>query len=635
MARRPLYPIATLLCLAVALPASASANTLDASGGHDYAEPSSPKEALSNARLAKQGKLVDGKRVDVTLALKSLVNSYDDLSGADKRRAKRLLARPTIGDTQDGDTAQYQAGTTERSFCSSHFCVHWVDTTADAPSLTDTGGTPGVPDYVEIMSQTFENVYNVENIQMGWKTPKADFGKGGDDRTDVYIADIGGQSIFGYASADADQRGATTNPNSLASYLVMDDDYSQSQFSRYPNFLPPLQVTAAHEYNHVLQYNYDALQDLWMFESTAVWMEDKVYDDINDYRSYLDPWSKESLVPVTQASSGDGGANIRVYGDVVWNRWIDEKIDPTVIRRAWELSLSTSPKSFAPLAYDRALREKGTNFNAAFGAFASETSEWRALPSGFFEEGENFPDMRRATVGDGQPFNLTPGDNTGVDGTLNHTAYVLVNVDPQGQNQLRFVGTLPKNTAGSISIVGRTGTDTGGQATIVRAELPKGGRGTVTLENAGQYARVTAVIVNTDFRSDGFSRELRDWNWSHDNESISLALNDDVAPKLAAVAPKRNAKGVSTKSRVRLTFSEYVKGITARTVKITGPGGKTVKAKVSIADDEDNSRNVVFLKPTKRLAAGTKYTVKLGSITDAAGNKIPSRQKTYKFTTAR
>ena len=58
----------------------------------------------------------------------------------------------------------------------------------------------------------------------------------------------------------------------------MDNDYDADEFPNYTDPLAPMQVTAAHEYNHVLQYGYDALQDTWMFESTATWAEDKVFD---------------------------------------------------------------------------------------------------------------------------------------------------------------------------------------------------------------------------------------------------------------------------------------------------------------------------------------------------------------------
>ena len=88
---------------------------------------------------------------------------------------------------------------------------------------------------------------------------------------------------------------------------MLDNDYDPSQFPGYTDPLAPMQVTAAHEYNHVLQYDYDAFQDTWMFESTATWAEEKVFDD--GQRLRLLPAARgrcEPDEPIT--SPGDGVA---------------------------------------------------------------------------------------------------------------------------------------------------------------------------------------------------------------------------------------------------------------------------------------------------------------------------------------
>ncbi len=63
--------------------------------------------------------------------------------------------------------------------------------------------------------------------------------------------------------------------------MVLDNDYSAGRVPRSteatPRYEVPVEVTAAHEYNHVLQYAYDVLQDHWMYESTATWSEEKVF----------------------------------------------------------------------------------------------------------------------------------------------------------------------------------------------------------------------------------------------------------------------------------------------------------------------------------------------------------------------
>ena len=265
---------------------------------------SSPRAALWHAEAALNGRDA-GRGIEVTAALRDLATRYHSLHGADRRRARRLLERPTPGHAQPGESA-YTVREHDPPFCSAHFCIHWVTSGADAPPLVSTAAD-GVPDYVRTMDAVFEHVYDVENGQLGWKAPKpdgargcpADAGPGVDcmNKTDVYLKDIGGLGLYGYAAPDPDQ---PSTDHTRYGFLVMDDDYSKQEFPQYggdPS--EPLQVTAAHEYNHVLQYGYDLFQDRWMFESTATWMEEKVFPDIDDYHQNMAPWAKRSLEPLT------------------------------------------------------------------------------------------------------------------------------------------------------------------------------------------------------------------------------------------------------------------------------------------------------------------------------------------------
>ena len=49
-----------------------------------------------------------------------------------------------------------------------------------------------------------------------------------------------------------------------------------------------MQVTAAHEYFHAVQFAYDFFEDGWFMEATATWAEDELYDSVNDNVNYLD-----------------------------------------------------------------------------------------------------------------------------------------------------------------------------------------------------------------------------------------------------------------------------------------------------------------------------------------------------------
>jgi methionine-rich copper-binding protein CopC len=362
-------------------------------------------------------------------------------------------------------------------------------------------------------------------------------------------------------------------------------------------------------------------------------MEDKVYDEINDYRGYLGEWAQRTTQPLTQFNPPESGeSNSKVYGDAVFNRWIDERYGADTIRRAWEVSGETG--DFAPGAYEKALREKGTSFDDVFNAFAADTAEWRASNSAF-EEGQSFPDVVRQLNGEPlQPQSVTGNRSDFISGGLDHTAYALINVDPAGENDLTVGGTLPRRVAGAIALVGRTGGDTTGSQVVRLKRLPNGGAGKVTLENATSFSRVTAVIINADVDipsgADAFNRERGDWNWLADDSEISLAVNDFTRPTVRKSTPKSNAKRVSTGAKIKVTFSEAIAGANRSTVKLIAPNGRSVSSSVV------PSGRTLKITPGRRLRAGTRYTVRISSsVTDGGGNALPSSRRNIRFTTAR
>ncbi len=141
----------------------------------------------------------------------------------------------------------------------------------------------------------------VENTNLGWKNPKPDgkrgarHGKGRDGQVDVYVTNLGA-NLYGYASTDPGQKG-----RKRFAYLVLDNDYVG--FPTGP--VKSMQVTVAHEYNHILQFNYDVAEDLWLFEDTATWAEEQVYPEINDYLNYLPALAGKPEKPMTGSRHQD------------------------------------------------------------------------------------------------------------------------------------------------------------------------------------------------------------------------------------------------------------------------------------------------------------------------------------------
>jgi Bacterial Ig-like domain len=619
-ARLPLRP--TLIAIAVLLTAAPAAadEPVRASSAGARAD---ARETLAEARALFDGRgVATGK--ELTPVLKDLSVRLKALPSSEQREARAILARPTSGQEQAGEEP-YSSKATEHRLCSVHFCIHWITRPDgveddDVPPLASADGDD-IPDYVQTMSAVFENVHAVENVAMGWRAPSPDGTRGGEtDKVDVYLKQLGDQGIFGYATPDPGQTG-----NSQAAYLVMDNDFNSKEYPRYPEPVAPMQVTAAHEYNHVLQFGYDVLQDSWMFESTAVWMEDKVYDDINDYVSYLGRWVELTDVPLTAFNPGDmtDPLNVKVYGDGVWNRWIDERYGADTIRVAWERSLETRPPSFAPGAYDAALQSRGATFFEAFTRFATDTAEWRSA-AGVFEEGTGWPEVRRA----GRT-SLAPGGR-GVSGMLDHTSFYLVNVTPTQDARIKLIGSLPRDTAGAFALVGREGTAEAGVPVVRLKTLPRGGQLSVELENPGRFARITAVLVNADATQSGFSQFSGDWEFAKDRQEVLAHVSSDyTAPRVRRRSPAVGSK-VSRKARVVITFNEPMENITTKTVGLVRPGGKKVPVRI----EYDVNKRQARLTPKKPLAARTRYSVKIGStVVDGGDNRLAAADRSWKFST--
>jgi hypothetical protein len=380
----------------------------------------------------------------------------------------------------------------------------------DAPHLVDDNGIEdgdGVPDYVEKVEQVAEHVYSVENGKLGWRDPRSD-GRigGGRGKTDVYLAEIGG-NLFGYAAPDRGQADAEHRlPRRLYGYLVLDNDYDPFEF---PGTKPvnDLEVTFAHEYNHILQFGYDAYQDAWFAESTATWMEDQVYNNINDYLRYVRRWAWLYDTPLTATS-------IREYGSAVWNHWLAHRYGRDIIRQAWAGAIHVKPGGFSVGAYDRAIRRAGgSDFDHDFARFARDVAEWRT--DQVFREGNLYTDIPRQG-------SLGPGIQR--IRSLNHTTFQFLRVNDRGGRAIMVSLSVPLGDAAGLALVGRLGSEKHGNVISRLLYRQNGGRMTVRLARPGRFDRITAVLINADTRAFGFSARRFDWNYLTDTAPFRARL---------------------------------------------------------------------------------------------------------------
>ncbi len=434
----------------------------------------------------------------VAVAVPSLASPSQKPFIAPKPRPTEARGRPT--DSPDPNRNAYTVPEAPRSpACDRNFCVHWVAEGIDAPNLADADGN-GIPDYIQRVLSVAEHVHAVENGKLGWREPKSD-GRmgGGNGKTDIYLSQIGGE-LFGYAAPDRGQASKEHRiPRRLHGYLVLDNDYSAFEF---PGTTPThdLEVTLAHEYNHILQFGYDAFQDPWFAEDSAVWMEDQVYNGINDYLRYVRRWVKLWDTPLTASS-------IKEYGSAVWNQWLARRYGPAIVRQAWARAIHTRPGGFSVNAYESAIRAAGSSdLGHEFTRFAAAVAEWRTGEG--FRESRLYPDMPRR--------GRLPLDGRPLRRLQNHTTFELLRVRAHSGRAVVVQVTAPRGTASGLALVGRVGSERHGH-TVTRLDFSHGGGElAVRLANPRRFSRITAVVVNADASANGFSARRLDWRYLTD-----------------------------------------------------------------------------------------------------------------------
>ena len=434
---------------------------------------------------------------DATTVLRRLARSLDDLRGEDRERAARMLARP---DDKGGDLLGVKYKVRSEHLCGPDVCVHFVRSTADAPPNADAD----VPPQVRLTADVFAQVWSALVDEAGYREPLPDHDSdngGPDGRLDVYLADIGsiGAGYYGFCNSDDPEATKGAHPK-VSAYCVLDDDFSSDQFGGDP--LDSLQVTAAHEFFHAVQFGYDYWEDLWFMEGTAAWAEELVFDDANDNHRYLG--GSQLSRPWVPLDTTEGNA---AYGSWIFWQFLtelfgdDDRADPTVIRHIWNRAEGDTPSMQALRA---TLAERGTTFEDTYALFGTVN----LMPETFYEEGEAFaasvPMTRRLRLSDENQQRRTTA-------VLDHlsTDYYRFRADSEleGEHALKVRVDMPdRDTGAAATLV----VDRGAGLVVTKPiELEKDGVGAARVNfTRGEVKAVYLVLTNAG-KADGQETSLK------------------------------------------------------------------------------------------------------------------------------
>ncbi len=388
-------PVVAFVALALALSATVHADaaktsrvlprpektlpTFTHSEAQDVLADAKSKLRKDTLRQRSRETLGNGPDTDITMTLRDLSLARSELSGAERREADAILARPS--DNLNDDYVRYPSDkptTPRRHYCRAGqvVCVHWIGgaTSPQRVNRTDSD-SDGVPDYVETVYDTMLRVWNTETGTLGFKTPLPDSGTSTkpdnpDGRVDIYLADLRVYGLYGYCAPDDDD----DNSPQQAGYCVLDNDYVDYGTAPFK----ALRATAAHEFFHTVQFAYDIGEERWFMEGSATWAEDEVFDAVNDNYQFL----SESPIRYPREPLNSESESFQ-YGTFIFFKYAGERRGVSTVRKFWE-SAEIGSRTALQAIYGVVGASTWTGFFTTFGS-------WNTLPLHSYSERAGYP----------------------------------------------------------------------------------------------------------------------------------------------------------------------------------------------------------------------------------------------------
>ena len=278
------------------------------------------------------------------------------------------------------------------------FRFHYTKLGYHAVDATDLNGND-IPDYIDSMATVFNEVSQKLHNEMGYLKPPGDGyysstrDKGGSAHYDVYVRNLSSR-YYGYVQpeeyaqgkGDNEQSSTVTEVNAFTSYMTMRNNYRSFPLPQMEN----IKVTAAHEYFHAIQFGYDGWEKPWLLESSAVWMEEELYDSINDCYQYMKKWFESPHRALDETG-------YHWYGSFIFFEFIEQHMGGSkMIRNIMEYSVQSNSRERdgSHLAVDLALSQSGHSFQQALNGMAVANKIMSSLPGAgnyAYEEAEGYP----------------------------------------------------------------------------------------------------------------------------------------------------------------------------------------------------------------------------------------------------
>jgi len=403
------------------------------------------------------------KSKSATFIMREAYDSLPILSPQGQAIVSAYLARP--------------AGTYTYNSPGGHFKLHYDVSGGNAVPTTDNNHN-GVPDYVENVANYCDSVWRTEIDNLGFLTPPSDGISGGDSKYDIYFEEM---DYYGYTQPEV----AGPNPwNDCTSFISIHRNFNGFPPNTDPDGdqLGAAKVTIAHEFFHAVQFAYDYSEELWFMETGSTWMEDMVFDPVNDNYNYLSTFFSSPQTALT-----DNG--FHCYSAFIWYKFLEERFaDTSFARSMWEACRFTTAYN----AINDTLSLVGYNFDSALAEFTTWNFVTSTKDDGdHYEEGKFYPSMSMA-----ESKSIYP------------VAMHFVSATPQGYGSA-YIQFLPSSYKGRLRINFDGSDGAGWAAYIIKSTSlnthtfqklvmnPVGWTSVASVDSFQNYYSVTLVAINT------------------------------------------------------------------------------------------------------------------------------------------
>ncbi len=242
-----------------------------------------------------------------------------------------------------------------------HFKIFYDTSDYNEPALLDEYGQR-IPNtslaFVDSVGKYFNHSWEYFIDTLGYLPPPMQVGQL------YYVIEIEnlGSSLYGETVFSESDRIDNYIPPRYTSYIRIDNDFMDV----YSKGIAGVKVTSAHEFHHAIQLgSYGFLNtDLYFYELTSTWMEDVVFDEVNDYYQYIknsrgEPRGQFRYPDISFTSSSQNVS----YSRAIWGKFIEKRYSRNVMRRTWE-TIRSQYNSIQAL--DSALVEVGGSYRQAF-----------------------------------------------------------------------------------------------------------------------------------------------------------------------------------------------------------------------------------------------------------------------------